>query len=145
MKGKKLWLFLFGYDWRFSIGMEWSFLPIANKRNKRNVNLLGIDVLFANAYTCAFMWFHNLGSYKETHGSLSLGVPNRGCCCNYTNSDCGFCIVVTEDMIILINLLIIIIIMIRIIIRKPGRRARYGAAFGDFMIVRMLYANYPNN
>ena len=60
-----------------------------------------------------------------------------------------FCIIVTEDMIILIILLIIIIIMIRMIISKmiskPGRRVPYGAVFGDFMIVRMLYANYPNN
>lgn len=121
-----IWIRLVIFNWHG----EGYFCPVANKRNKGNDNLLGIDELFANVYTCAFLWFHNLGSCRETHGFLSLDVPNRGCCCHYTNSDCGFSIVVIEDMIILIILLIIIIIMIRIIISKPVEESPTGLFSG---------------
>lgn len=85
------------------------------------------DKMFHGLLWFKFFGFFRIGGYyQQTPRFSNWGTPDGECCYNDTNPDCGFCIIVTENMFILIIMLIIIIIMIRIIISKPGGRASTG-------------------
>lgn len=86
---------------------------------------------------CALTLLCGFGISHMQRGSWIFGrkCHQRNCCYNDTNPGCGFYIIGTENIIILIIMLIIIIIMIRIIISKPVEESPTGLFSG---ILRLL-------